>query len=212
MKSYVSAEAHGTGECGHRQASECRHGMVLRRKTGKDQVEPHNIRLAFPYRFQQTHRRGQVVKFPATNYIKAGKFSLRFGIYRLTIPVGSELIVRQFVRQNGQVDHRIAPQLARNVEGVLVQLAPARRKCRNQADSHGIVFCKLIASKQADLYKRSKLLVLAGEIKKTLLLQSERETDRVAQQQFASAVLKRASHRHAVGNSERTLDRVINME
>jgi hypothetical protein len=133
----VGAEAERAGQRRCPQTRKRRHRTFLGREGGEHQVEPDHVGLQFPDRAQQADRGPQFVKFPAANYVEARKFGLRPGAERFAVLVGGKLIVAQFIRQDDQVDRRIALEFARNVKRVLVQLAAARGESRNQTDSHG---------------------------------------------------------------------------
>ena len=63
--------------------------------------------------------------------LKPGSSGCWSAFNRRSIRIGREFVVVQLVGKDGQLDVGIALQLPRDVEGVLVQLPPARRKGRN---------------------------------------------------------------------------------
>src|SRR5579864_21329 len=147
----------------------------------------------------------QLTELPATDHAETREFRLH--TQTVALGVGGEVVVGQFVGQNGQVNGWIALHLPCNIERVFVQLATTRGKGRDQTDSHRV------PSEQCDAHIRSKMLTTAScKIEELLLLHAGRETDWITQLNRVAFVLKYSSERHGVGNGKSALNGVICMK
>ncbi len=87
----------------------------------EEQIEPDDIRLQPIESFQDACRAGGVVERPAALHRETLQLRLRRG---------------NLIRENGEAEKRISPQLFCNMKPILAEPALARRKSRDKADFH----------------------------------------------------------------------------
>src|SRR5579862_4184268 len=131
MQGDVGAITESARERRRPQSGKRGHRMLLGREGGKYQVEPDHVGLQLSDCSKQAQRGQKTVELPAADHAKTRQLGLRLRTQGLSGFVGGELVVRQFIRKNGQFDRWISLQLPRDVERVFVQLAAARRECRD---------------------------------------------------------------------------------
>ena len=151
----MGIKARQTRQRGNGQTGKCRELLIAERR--KQQVEPDDIRLALVERLQQARGIGKLIKRPGANYV-------------IVRQLDRCLAVGQLVGENGKTKQWILLQLTRDVETVLIQSPPRRRKRTYQTNFHGPLWH--LKERQAN-HRVEDHLVAASKIREQLLLEPE---------------------------------------